>query len=235
MNKVVNILSGIFFLSFGFLVMALGLDLSLSNGLSLKNLPWQTEICAAITFVVLLLGLLRIKRRWQGVNDMKRFDAFRFVRPVSHKILGLSTLFTMAETVFMIGGIIFLSFLMGLEPTLVYPMMIVLLILSIESGWFALRITQKGKAFRIGISDRAVAYFDREMHILYFSSLIRVEMHQDMINFQYKDDLNLFLPLDVIRKEDRAEFRETLMMSLKEYELKKGKSIYFDDAFRNLE
>ena len=114
-------------------------------------------------------------------------------------------------------------------------MMVVLLILSIESGWFAYVITKKGNAFRIGISDRAVAYFDREMHILYYSSLKRVEMHQDMINFQYKDDLNLFLPLDVIQQEDRKEFRETLMRSLEEYGLKKGKSIYFDDAFRNLE
>jgi len=41
--------------------------------------------------------------------------------------------------------------------------------------------------------------------------------------------------LDVIRKEDLAEFRRTLMDSLTEYGLKKSKTIYFDDAFRNLE
>lgn len=215
--------------------MALGFDLSLSSGLSLENMPWQEEIAAGFTLVIFLLGMLRIIRRWQGVKDMTRFDSFRYVAPISHRILGLSTLFTMAETVFMVGAVIFLTFLMNLEPNLVYPMIIVLIILAIESAFFALRITRRGKAFRIGISDKAVAYFDREMHILYFTSLLRVEMHQDMINFQYKDDLNLFLPLDVIRKEDRAEFRQTLMESLTEYGLKKSKTIYFDDAFRNLE
>jgi hypothetical protein len=235
MNKAVNTLSGIFFLLYGFLVMALGFDLSLSSGLSLTNMPWQKEIAYGFTLVIFLLGMLRIIRRWQGIKDMKKFDSFRYAQPISHRILGLSSLFTMAETVFMVGAIIFLSFLVGYEPTLVYPMIAVLFILALESASFALRITRKGKAFRIGISDTAVAYFDREMHILYFTSLIRVEMHQDMINFQYKDDLNLFLPLDVIRKEDLAEFRRTLMDSLTEYGLKKSKTIYFDDAFRNLE
>jgi hypothetical protein len=235
MNKAVNTLSGIFFLLYGFLVMALGFDLSLSSGLSLTNMPWQKEIAYGFTLVIFLLGMLRIIRRWQGIKDMKKFDSFRYAQPISYRILGLSSLFTMAETVFMVGAIIFLSFLVGYEPTLVYPMIAVLFILALESASFALRITRKGKAFRIGISDTAVAYFDREMHILYFTSLIRVEMHQDMINFQYKDDLNLFLPLDVIRKEDLAEFRRTLMDSLTEYGLKKSKTIYFDDAFRNLE
>lgn len=235
MNKAVNTLSGIFFLLYGFLVMALGFDLSLSSGLSLTNMPWQKEIAYGFTLVIFLLGMLRIIRRWQGIKDMKKFDSFRYAQPISYRILGLSSLFTMAETVFMVGAIIFLSFLVGYVPTLVYPMIVVLFILALESASFALRITRKGKAFRIGISDTAVAYFDREMHILYFTSLIRVEMHQDMINFQYKDDLNLFLPLDVIRKEDLAEFRRTLMDSLTEYGLKKSKTIYFDDAFRNLE
>jgi hypothetical protein len=235
MNKAVNTLSGIFFLLYGFLVMALGFDLSLSSGLSLTNMPWQKEIAYGFTLVIFLLGMLRIIRRWQGIKDMKKFDSFRYAQPISYRILGLSSLFTMAETVFMVGAIIFLSFLVGYVPTLVYPMIAVLFILALESASFALRITRKGKAFRIGISDTAVAYFDREMHILYFTSLIRVEMYQDMINFQYKDDLNLFLPLDVIRKEDLAEFRRTLMDSLTEYGLKKSKTIYFDDAFRNLE
>ena len=57
-----------------------------------------------------------------------------------------------------------------------------------------------------------------------------------MINFQYKDDLNLLFPLQVIKTEDRTDFRDALINTLEKHAANnKGKNIYIDDAFRNME
>lgn len=218
------------------LVMALVFDLSISSGISLKALPYKVEICLAFALLILLLGLLRIKRRWQGSNDMKRFKSFHFVRQVNKSRLNLSFLYTLAECIFMGGFIFVMVLLMDDNPNYVLPMIAVVSVLLIESAFFAFRISQGGDSYRLGIDKKAVAWFDREMNILYFTGLKKIEMHQDMINFQYKEDLNLFLPLDVIEKKDRKPFKEALMATIEEYKAsKKGKIIYIDDAFRNLE
>ena len=93
-----------------------------------------------------------------------------------------------------------------------------------------------GPSFRLGINEKAVAYFNREVHLYYFTGLKRIELHQDMINFQYKDDLNLLFPLQVIKTEDRTDFRDALINTLEKHAANnKGKNIYIDDAFRNME
>ena len=70
----------------------------------------------------------------------------------------------------------------------------------------------------------------REMRLYFYTGLLRVELHQnDLISFKYKQDLVLFLPVEVIQKEDRKAFKEALIQQLNQ------KNIYFDDALRNWE
>ena len=132
------------------LVMALVFDLSISSGISLKALPYKVEICAAFALLVLLLGLLRIKRRWQGANDMKNFKSFHFVRPVNKSRLNLSFLYTLAECIFMGGFIIVMILLMDDNPKYVLPMIFVVAFLLIESAFFAYRIFKGGDSVPIG-------------------------------------------------------------------------------------
>lgn len=236
MNKVINVFSGVILAIYCALVMTLAFDLSLSSIVNLKALPFKFEICTGFALVIFLLGWLRIKRKWQGANDMRKFKNFVFARPVSRSALNLSLVYAFAEIVFMGFLLYFLSLISNLAYDYVIVMMGVIGLLLAESLFFAFRIIKGGDSFRVGINKSAVAYFNREMHIFYFTGLKRVELHQDMINFQYKEDLNLLLPIEVIRKEDRVAFREVLIEVLNERSAsKKGRLIYIDDAFRTLE
>src|SRR5690606_32435879 len=110
---------------------------------------------------------------------------------------------------------------------LVVVMLCVMLVLIVESIVFLFQIINAGKAFRIGVNSRVIAYFGREMHLLFYTGLQRVELHQrDLFSFQYKGDLVIFFPATVLEPEDRIPFREALLKQLEE------KNIYFDDALR---
>ncbi len=236
MNKVINVFSGVILAIYCALVMTLAFDLSLSSMVNLKALPFKFEICTGFAILIFLLGLLRIKRKWQGANDMRNFKNFVFATPVSRSSLNLSLVYAGAEIVFMGFLLYFLYLISTLTFEYVMVMIGAILILLFESLFFSFLILKGGNSFRIGINKSAVAYFNREMHIFYFTGLKRVELHQDMINFQYKEDLNLLLPIEVIRKEDRVAFREALINVLNERSTrKKGRLIYIDDAFRKLE
>jgi hypothetical protein len=184
---------------------------------------------------VLLLGLVRIRRRWQGMRDMRKFGKFTFVRGISNKAKNSSVLFTLGELFFMLAFFYFLGKMTLLERAYTTVMLLVMLILIFESIIFLIKIFIGGDAFRIGINKKVVAYFNREMYLFYFTGLRRIEIHQDMINFQYKGDLNLFLPLEILKKEDRAAFRDALIETLEAYAVSKnGRVIYIDEAFRKL-
>lgn len=235
MNKVVNIFSGVVLVVYFVFTMALIYDLSFS-GFSLKGLPYKAEICGGFALVVLLLGFLRIKRRWQGANDMKSFKGFHFELEVAKPVINYALLFTIGEVIFMAGAIFFLVNLAKVNPEYVTIMAVVLFVLMIESIFFVFKIAKGGSSFRLGIDKKVVAYYDREMHLYYFTGLIRIEMHQDMVNFQYKEDLNIFLPLEAIRKEDWVPFRDALIETLENLpKTENGKNIYIDDAFRSLQ
>ncbi|WP_070138122.1 hypothetical protein [Crocinitomix algicola] len=235
MNKVVNVFSGIILVLFCAFAMGIVYDLSLTSNLALKNLPYRYEIAYAVTLVIALLGSLRIVRRWQGAKDMVRFTKFTFERPIGDAAKRLSIVYSVAEYTFTLLLLYVFYQMSSLDAKLVFPIMVVLALLFAEGLVFLMRVVRGGKAFRIGINKSVIAYFDREIHLIYFTGLTRVEMHQDMINFQYKKDLNILMPLDVIPTNERVAFRDAVIETLEtELKEKKGKIIYIDDAFRNL-
>lgn len=235
MNKVINVFSGIVLVIFSIFGMLIVFDLSFSSA-SLKGMPYTFEICLGFAAIIFLLGVLRIKRKWTGAADMKRFKGFHFVRQVAKARLNLSLVYAYAEGVFILIAIGVYSIMADLEPMLMLPMIIVLSFIFLEGFIFIIRIMRGGPSFRLGINEKAVAYFNREVHLYYFTGLKRIELHQDMINFQYKDDLNLLFPLQVIKTEDRTDFRDALINTLEKHAANnKGKNIYIDDAFRNME
>lgn len=226
MNRVVNIFSLFILVIFAMMMMVVVYDLSISN-FHLKGMPYKREVFTGISVLILLLGLIRIQRRWQGMKDMKKYKSFAFVQPVSKKHLRFGVLFTVLETLFMLGGILFCTLFLRLEKTYVIPMMAVLAILAIESFIFIFIQLKGGNAFRVGFNDNIIAYFDREMHLFYYTGMQRVELHQnDLINFGYREELNLPFETAVLDIEHRQEFKEKLMDILQK------KNVFIDDTFR---
>lgn len=204
-------------------------DLSISN-FHLKAMPFKLEIFTSIAVVVFLLGLLRIRRRWQGMRDMLAYSKFVFTTPLAKGTKNYSLMFTLLEII-SLGAISILLFKLNkIEPQYVMPMIAVVMVLVLESVIFLGMLLKGGSAFQIGIGKNTIAWYDREMHIIYFDSLKRTELFQsDLISFSYSEDLNLNMDADVIQKESRKEFRDALIKVLE------AKNVYIDDAFRNWE
>lgn len=227
MNRVVNIFSFLLLGAFCLVMMIVVLDLSFSTW-NMKGMPYQREIFTGIALLIFLLGLIRIQRRWQGMRDMKRYKSFSFKAPLAKKHRNMGILLTVLEAVFYLAGIGVCTIFLELEPTYVYPMMLVLAILSLESLVFIFTQIKAGSAFMIGIDDNVIAYFDREIHLFYYTGMQRAELYQkDLINLGYRDDLNLGLETTTLEDSDRAAFRDALIQKLE------SKNIYVEDSLRN--
>jgi hypothetical protein len=227
MNKGINILSFVLLFAFGFLAAAVIYDLEISN-LHLRGMKYKEIIFPAFAVVVLAVGLLRAKNRWQGWNDMRLFKNFKFETEISKTFKTRSISFTFLEMMFMSAAIYFFVKMGKLDFDLVIPMIVVMVILLIESLLFLMRLNAGGDGFRIGISDKVIAYFARESRLIFYEGLRRVELHQsDQISFKYKDDLVIFLQTNVIPEDQKEGFKKALIEILEE------KNIYFDDGLRN--
>jgi hypothetical protein len=227
MNRVINIFTFLTLGIFCLMVMIVVYDLSMSN-LHLKGMPYQREIFTGMAMLVLILGLIRMQRRWQGMRDMKRYSSFKFTAPVAKKHRMMGVIVTLIEVVFFTGGILVCSLFLDLEPTFVMPMILVLALLIFESLIFTFRLLKAGKSFVLGLNDDVIAYFDREMHLFYYTGLQKVELYQkDLINLGYRDDLNLSIETGVLSGSDRKTFRDTLIETLE------SKNVFVDDSLRN--
>ena len=113
MNKVVNVFSLVILVVFTLMGMTIIMDLSISN-FHLKAMPYKVETMSLLAIVVFLLGLLRVRRRWQGVKDMNSFDKFDVVFNISETFIKRERLMTSFEILFMLAALAFfirLSFL----------------------------------------------------------------------------------------------------------------------------
>lgn len=229
MNRIVNVFTFLLLGVFCFMVMVVVFDLSISN-LHLKGMPYKREIFTGFAILVLLLGLIRMQRRWQGMRDMKRYSRFRITLPVAKKHRMLGFIVTLIEVVFFGAAIWVCTLFVELEPSYVYPMIMVLSVLILESLIFAYRQYRGGAAFVVGLDDTVIAYFDREIHLFYYTGLQRVELYQqDLLNLGYRDELNLGFETQVLDPADRKQFRDALIRTLE------GKNVYVDDSLRNWE
>jgi hypothetical protein len=227
MNKSVNILTFILLAAFSLMAITVIFDLEVSN-IHLRGLKYQEYIFPGFAALVLLVGALRIKNRWQGWNDMRKFSTFEFSASVSKTFKARALSFTLLEAMFITGAILLYVRMSKLDSAIVTPMIIVLLVLLVETLIYFIRIWAGGKGFRVGLSDKVIAHFGRESKLYFFEGLQRVQLHQsDLISFKYRDNLVLFLPTNVLADEDKEKFRDTLIQILEK------KNIYFDDRFRN--
>ncbi|MFD1551511.1 hypothetical protein DNU06_03595 [Putridiphycobacter roseus] len=210
MNKIINIFSLILFIIFAFFAIGSIYDLGFSV-YEVNDIPNIQAIVYGISALFLLLGLIRIKRRLDGKKDIRNFKQFVFAVPIAKNQINLSTLLISIELLFGFFFLFILLLIRNLDDALLtLPLLIIVSVLLLESLVYLIIFRSKRKAFKIGVSPKFVAYFDREMHLYYYKGLKRVEVYQNMLNFRYKKDLNLFLNLDVIPEEQKENFFNNL-------------------------
>ncbi len=204
MNRSINIL--LLVVSFPAMALSIfvGFDLPIEFlHTTASQLPYKAEIFYVIAGLLLLLIARRSVQRWVGVGMTRKPERFIWCAPIGAERQKQVRMYLILEAA------VALAFVFGCWQLTIesWPLMVVyglmcldqLLFLAIASKWF-----------RIGITQKALVVADRELRVLYFQGLRRVELHQQTIYFEYIEDLQLHFPTNCVPEGKFAEFRDTL-------------------------
>lgn len=231
MNRSVNILLILFSFPAMFFSIIVGFNLPIPyqfklSGDSFLGDAGEVFPSTALIFYVLAALLLMIigrrsVHRWVGVGMTRKPERFDWVTEIGKERKKNVQLFLGMEAVVALSFAIGHAFVTPQSWPLVavYVFMFVdqLLFMLIAKNWF-----------RVGITQKALVTADREVNVLYFSGLRRVEVHQQTVYFEYIEDLQLFFQVNAIPTEKWTEFKDQL-----EAHLDRDK-VYFSEKFKQL-
>jgi len=202
-------------------------DLNLSV-YQLKDMPFLKPIIYGLTVIIFLLGVIRIKRRWTGLRDIKSFSKFTYTTKLSKHSKALSTVFFSAEVVFMVFFLFLAADSQKLDNgTILLPMFAILGFFVVETIVFMVKL-YTSENIKVGVTTNLIAYFEREINIYHFGGLQQVAVYQNRLHLKYRDELHMFMELDIIPEKELLNFKNAV------YDVLKEKDIFFDESFREL-
>lgn len=202
MNRSINILLVFFsFPAFAFII-CVAFDIHFFN-IPLADLPFKFPIFIGIATLLLLLIIRRSVSRWVGVSMTRKPERFIWSTPVSGERKKSVRLFLVLEGLLALFAAI-AAYTLTEEA---WPVALVYAIMTLDQFIF-LAVAQSW--FRVGVTHKAVVVADREVRLLFFSGLRRVETHQQTLYFEYIEDLQLFFPVNCIPEGKYGEFRNAL-------------------------
>lgn len=221
MNRSVNILLLAISFPAMFLVLYYGFGLPIFR-LETETMEHQLMEYVFMGFasLIFIIAVRRAIHRWVGVGMMRKPERFYWSVPIGAERKKQVKLFFVLEAVIALG----LAIACHVITPQAWPMKWVYFSIFVEQMIF---IFVAGNWFRIGISDKALVVADREVNVLYFSGLRRVELHQQTVYFEYLEELQLFFPVNAVEKADFEAFRTAL-----EEKVNKEK-VFFSEKFKN--
>ncbi len=222
MNRSINIL--LLVVSFPTLAFCIfvGFDLPIDFlHASGANLAYRDVVFLGFAFITLLLVLRRSVRRWVGVGMTRKPERFIWCVPIGKERKKQVRMYLIIEA---LVAFCFAYATYSLTPES-WALTVVYLLLGFDQLLF-LAIAQSW--FRVGITQKAIVVSDREVRVLYFSGLRRVESHQQTLYFEYIEDLQLSFPTNCIETGNYDAFRTTL-----ETRVNRDK-VFFSEKFKQL-
>lgn len=204
MNRAINIL--LLVVSFPALAFSIivGFDLPIDFLRTTGALVPHRDIAfLCFALILLLLVLRRTVRRWVGVGMTRKPERFIWCTDIGPERKKQVRMYLIIEaiTAFCFGYAIYTITPEALPIALVY------LFLGLDHLAFLLIAI---RWYRVGVTHKAVVVADREVSVLYFSGLRRIETHQQTVYFEYIQDLQLFFPTNCIPAGSYTEFRAAL-------------------------
>lgn len=218
MNRSVNILLMVLSFPAIFYTIAESFEMPFL-GTSIDSFEYKEAIYLVLAGLIFLLVARRSVSRWVGVNMLRKPQRFDWSAPIGKERKRQVRLYLVIES---IVGLIFMLTCMALSPNS-WPLQIVYGLLFLDQLVFFLIANSW---YRIGIAPNALVVADREVSVLYYSGLRRVEIHQQTVFFEYIEDLQLSFPITAIAKEDFAAFRNAL-----ESKVNRDK-VFFSEKFK---
>jgi hypothetical protein len=222
MNRAINIL--LLVVSFPTLAFAIfvGFDLPIEFlHTTASQLPYRDTIFLICGLVLLVLILRRSASRWVGVGMTRKPERFVWCADIGAERKKQVRMYLVIEAVI---ALCFAYAMYTLTPESWFVSLVYLL-LFIDQIVFMLVATSW---FRVGVTHKAVVVADRELRVLYFSGLRRVESHQQTIYFEYIEDLQLFFPTNCVPEGKYGEFRTAL-----ESRVNRDR-VFFSEKFKEL-
>lgn len=222
MNRAVNI----FLLFFAFPALAFTIFVAFDVPFdflrtSMGQYEYRDEIFLGFGLVFLVLIARRSASRWVGVNMTRKPSRFQWSVPVGEQRKKQVLLYLIIEM--LVSGI-FGSAVYILTPE-AWPISAAFALMFLDQLVFMLIAP---RWFRVGLANQALVIADRELRVLYYSGLRRVEKHQQTIYFEYLEELQLFFPENCIPEGNYKDFREAL-------ELKVNRDrVFFSENFKAL-
>lgn len=183
--------------------------------------PYKAEIFIGLAVVSLLFILRRSVHRWVGVGMTRRPERFIWCTEIGNERKKQVRLYLVIEAIVAL----FFAFTMYILTPEAWPLALVYGLMCADQLLF---LIIAGSWFRVGVTQKAVVVADREVRVLYFSGLRRVEKHQQTLYFEYIEDLQLFFPQNCIPEGKYGEFRTAL-----ESRLNRDK-VFFSEQFKEL-
>lgn len=186
-----------------------------------EQLGYRKIIFICFSALSLILILRRSSSRWVGVGMTRKPERFIWCTDVGRERKKQVRMYLIIESVIaLIFALVIYRVTSEAWPiAAVYGLLFLdqLVFLLVAMPWF-----------RVGVTQKAVVVADREVKVLYFSGLRRIESHQQTIYFEYIEELQLFFPTNCIPEGKYGEFRAAL-----ETRLNRDR-VYFSDKFKEL-
>jgi hypothetical protein len=222
MNRSINILLLVFSMPAIAFCIFVGFDIPMdflqSSGASL---PYREKVFLVLAGLLLILIARRAVNRWVGVRMTSKPERFEWCVEIGNERKKQVRLYLIIETVL---ALFFASTTYALTPdswplTIAYGLLFLdqLLFLIIAPSWF-----------RVGVTQKAVVVADREIRVLYFSGLRRIELHQQTVYFEYIEELQLFFPKNCVPDGAYSDFRQAI-----EKQVNRDR-VFFSEKFKNL-
>lgn len=208
MNKAANI--AILFFTFPVLLYSIfvGFDLPFemikTTG---AQLPYQLMTCAVLGALVFIPTFWRSMKRWYGISLLRQESRFIWNQPISEVRRQRAMTYTLLESA------VLLALCLGIYNIYNqgWPIFLAYGIAFLDSLLYTL-IGSKGKRWRLGITKKAIVLADREVKVVYFTGLRKIDQSQETLYFNYIKDLQLDMP--IVAAQDQKDFLQHLMQQI---------------------
>jgi hypothetical protein len=223
MNKFINIL--LILISFPVILFSIviGFDIPIEFiRLSGANMPYKSEIFYGFAALIFVVGVRRSIRRWLGIRLVNKLNKFQWNESMSQNRYKQAMLYLYLEAIVHF----IMAFALYSITNFSLPVALVFVLLGIDHLVFAL-ISKSKQLFRVGLTSKAILIADRDVKVVYFTGLRKVDKHQQSLFFDYIKELQISFPSDCIAQNKRAEFKEKLALNLDR------DSVFFSESFKN--
>jgi hypothetical protein len=210
MNKFINALLLFFLFPTMGLTIFVGFDLPIEIlKVSGGHLPYRKEAFLAFGLILFLINLRRSIRKWMGIHLILKVNRFSWNKEVSSERKNRIVVYSLLESFVMF---VVAYGLYTISKEAIFPA--IGLVFGGLDGIIFLVYGLSRKAFRLGITSKAVILADREVNLIYFSGLRKISIHQDSIFFDYIKGLQLNFPSNCIAENEKDSFFENLKSQL---------------------